>query len=614
MGKGKFRINYTNKVPNDQGGVIPNESIDYSRYILNPVVLREHQWGDYAVALMSDLKFDDNGNHSGIPDFHGVTEDSKICEQLYNKGYLKSASIGGEIVWKKDKLGNPIMDSDGNRICEKFVLYEISLPTLPSNPTAVTQLEAIKDEELKSEIEKGYTTLKAKIYNEQETSEIIKLCSKYSQMSKEKSKETLLLEAKAKKDEAATLEAEAAKLNETQEKPTLHTEEDKSSHVILKANGQMFDFLKSLFAGKKLPMVQNEKPGTDPVETTTPGKEGVGNDEIGQATLKAKKEAEEKAEKARAKYEEALEKAKASKKAAEEEEEEEAKAKKMKAYEECVKECDAAKKEAESAKDEIENRKDEKEEEKSKNKSAKKDEKETFAAKPQNMKPQAKTVEELAAEHITLAANPEHKESIKFTGNPRVTFTQLCHKDNKEGRELLAKVQSKDAQKDLRDYAVVLNALLEDPMYAGITQMARFHLCNSDQHVIHLRDNPGNRRGGYTLQDIASRLNSGYVEGVNFKAGARAERMTKLSTDGSLGSLDTIAVEWIPLVIQRMVPSNSFLANIPMIAAQETVRNASVIWVNTASRPNIYRGTQPANTANSYGPVAYTAVYIKMVP
>ena len=603
MAKGKYRITFTNSVPNDQGGVIPNNVIDYSRYDLNPVVLREHQWGDYAVALMSDID-KGNENHSGVPDFNSVTNDSKICEQLYNMGHLRSASIGGEATWKKDKLGNYELDADGNRICTKFLLYEISLPTLPSNPTAVSQMS---EEEVKTEINKAYSTLKSKIYNDQEIPEIIKLCSKYSQMSEKKNKETLLLEAKAKKEEAANLEAEALKLDE---KPAnLHVEEDKSSHVILQAmekrDESLFSFLKTLFS-KSAPLpIQNEEGGTDPAISKNPGKVLV-DDKIGQETLKAKKEAEEKAEKARANYEAALEKATKAKKEADDETEEEEKAKKMAAYNECVKECEAAKKEAESAKDEIEKQKEEKEKTKE---SAK------LAAKVIDMKPEKKTFEELAGEYAKLAANPDPKENIKFSAKANVpTFTQLCHRDNKEGKELLQRVQAKDGSKDLREYAVVLNSIIEDPKYKGLVDMARFHLCNSDQHVISLRDNPGSRPTGYSLKDIAARLNSGYVEGVNFNAGARAERMTKLSTDGSLGSLDAIAVEWLPLVIQRMVPSDSFLGNIPMIAANETVRNTSVVWINTTSRPNIYRGTQPANTVNSYGPVLDAAVYIKMVP
>ena len=55
MGKGKYRINYSNSVPNDQGGIIPNETLDYSRYDLNPVVLRNHCWVDYPVAMMTDI-------------------------------------------------------------------------------------------------------------------------------------------------------------------------------------------------------------------------------------------------------------------------------------------------------------------------------------------------------------------------------------------------------------------------------------------------------------------------------------------------------------------------------------------------------------------------------
>ena len=610
MGKGKYRITYTNEVPNDQGGVIPNDCIDYSRYLLNPVILREHQWGDYPVGMMTDINKADKGGHSGIPDFNSVTEDSKICESLYNSGHLRSSSIGGESVWKKDNLGNFIQDDKGNRICEKFILYEISLPTLPSNPTAVSQLESIKD--LDAEVKQAYTTLKAKIYNEQEIPEINQLCSKYSKsMSEKKSKEQLehdVLAAKKKVDEATSeLEATEQAAEATEVKVNnLHVEEDKSSHIILSAMKIMADAFKSFFATDKKVPIQNEEGGTDPIITSIPGKELV-DDKIGDQNQLAAKKYEE----ATKKYESSLEKAQMCKQAAEEEENEEEKPKKLAAYEKAMEEADKAKQECESAKDAIEKDGGEKE----KKGSAKKNEKNTFAAAEYKNKPQRKTMEELNAEHVQLAAEPKLKDSIKFTGKMNVpTFTQLSSvntSEGKEGRELINRVMSKDASKDLRDYATVLNSILQDPKYDAITETARFHLCNSDAQVIHMRDNPGQNRPGHTLQEMASRLNSGYAEGVNFKAGSRSERITKLTSDGVFSSLDTVAVEWLPLVIFRLVPSNSWKGNIPMIAANETVRNLGVIWTNVASRPLIYRGTVGNAT---YAYTADTAVGVKLVP
>ena len=144
----KKRIVFSNETPNDQGGIIPNDCLDFSRYQLNPVILRDHEWSEYATGLMTAVKFDGT-NWSGIPDFHKITEDSKICSEMYEKGYLRSSSIGGEAIWKTtgnyvlnsegERVPEPFLNEQGLKVCSKFVVYEVSTPTLPSNATAVTE-------------------------------------------------------------------------------------------------------------------------------------------------------------------------------------------------------------------------------------------------------------------------------------------------------------------------------------------------------------------------------------------------------------------------------------------------------------------------------------------
>jgi hypothetical protein len=142
------RIVFSNECPNDQGGIIPNNAIDFSRYALNPVVLRNHIWEERSVAMMTDIQFDGK-NWTGVPEFHKITEESKIDAAMYEKGFLRSASIGGNCIWmttgkvfKDVKTGKDVpeyyVNEQGLKVAEKFILYEISLPTLPSNPEAVT--------------------------------------------------------------------------------------------------------------------------------------------------------------------------------------------------------------------------------------------------------------------------------------------------------------------------------------------------------------------------------------------------------------------------------------------------------------------------------------------
>ena len=58
------RIIFSNECPNDQNGIIPNNSIDFTRYNLNPVILPQHNWDALPLGIMTDIKFDQE-----IPDY-----------------------------------------------------------------------------------------------------------------------------------------------------------------------------------------------------------------------------------------------------------------------------------------------------------------------------------------------------------------------------------------------------------------------------------------------------------------------------------------------------------------------------------------------------------------
>ena len=145
-------INFTNITPNDQGSFIPNEVVDFTRYNYNPVILRDHNWKSVAIGMMRDIHFDGT-NWKGLPDFHGLNDESKLAKQMYEKGYLVSASIGGEMYLKttgefeyktnpetgqSEKIPVYWKDDRGLMEATKFVVFEISFPTLPSNYLAVT--------------------------------------------------------------------------------------------------------------------------------------------------------------------------------------------------------------------------------------------------------------------------------------------------------------------------------------------------------------------------------------------------------------------------------------------------------------------------------------------
>ena len=168
------RIVFNTRTPNDQGGVIPNEAIDFERFDANPVLLLEHQWGNPTVALLGSLKDRKliDGKWTGIPDFHGVTEQSRICKELFEKGYLNACSIGGFSEWKTNSAGQTDLDKDGNRICALFDLYEVSMCSLPSNKDAVALLAAeaanyakIFDKSQLPDVSKQFTILSSQLKN-----------------------------------------------------------------------------------------------------------------------------------------------------------------------------------------------------------------------------------------------------------------------------------------------------------------------------------------------------------------------------------------------------------------------------------------------------------------
>src|ERR1035437_3165537 len=598
------RIVFSNSTPNDQGGIIPNNVIDFSRFLQNPVILKQHNWDGEPLGLMTDIKLEGT-NWTGLPIFHKITEDSKLYAAMYEGGWLRACSIGGEAIWKQNAAGQNILDNNGLKNCEKFFMYEISMVTLPSNATAVSQ-----GNEILQSIEENKELLYAKIYNEDEKenvlSNICTLSSKFNtsnQMAKEKTPEEIAAEE---------LAAKTVTLAPAEDK-------DKSQHVILESNLPKFlkdivgfvSDMRNVFAGdpiKEAPLNMTKEPdGDEPVKVITPKGADIAP-VLKPIGLKAKKSAEaekakEEADESAKKAAKAVEETEAAKKAMEADESEEA-AKKFtackEAAEKAVKEAEEAKAKYETSKKAADQADDDEAEPKAK---------EPVREKSKNSAmPELKTPEQLR-EQLTLAAAPEHK--IKVQVNSGVTFSKLSAKDNKEGERILQRVITKDAgSKSLADYAIVLNSIMEDSKYAAVVEKVRvMQNCNEASLAAYASNK--DMRSGLSLRSIAANLNSGVVE----KMGRNnvMERITTLSTsDDALATPDTLAVEWLALAIFKLFPTTSWKNDIPIFGAQDTGNNMGIIWTNIMADPTITKGTKPVDPANyTY---ADQAVALKLVP
>jgi len=621
--KGGKRIIFTNEVPNDQGSIIPNDVYDFSRYKYNPVLLKKHDWHSDSIGDMTDIQFDGQ-NWSGIPKFHKITEESKRAAEMYEGGWLRSASVGGESIWKTtgeyetyiDENGQqrkrPVYWKDENGLMrsEYFMVYEISLPTLPSNPMAVTE-DAIREAE-KLNLSVIYTPEEiANVHNN-----IVTLKSKL-----EIQNSSTMAEKKEKPKPAAEETATAAeKSQETEQTATQSTENiDKSNHVILEnKKSSIPGWLKDIIGMTAKFAHPEGEYGDDPI-VKKPEKKGDVSDQPTPTGMAAKKEAE--AEKSRKNAEDAVKKVKEAKEKYEGAEGEE-KEKFKKEYDEACKEAEEACREAEeaeeAAKKAAKKEAEEAEEESGASKKEAEGESETSKkeASKNSVKMNAKPVKKTREELSSLGLQPIPQPKIHF--GESVTFSKLSAKDNKEGQQILNRVFNGTKEgKTIDDYRIILNSILEDPKYSAIAEKTRFHLNPNEGAMESLRSglrltSKPNPNIGVNFKEIAARLNTGVVEGVNFKLGANPERRTMLTTDGNFSTMDTVAVEWLPFIIYKLFPSESWKNEIPIFGVQDTARNLGIIWTNIAADPTIGRGTAPANTVDyTYDD---TAVGLKLTP
>ena len=622
----KNYINFTNEHPNDQGSIIPNDTLDFSRYLINPVILRDHDWKAVAIGVMKDIHLE-GGSWKGLPDFHGLNEESKLAKAMYEKGYLVSASIGGEMILKSSEktdplsgktIAEPYVNEDGYMVAEKFVVFEISFPTLPSNPTAVT------DDALKKAVMEATEKCGTKIYAHAEEENVFSSIVTLSKSINDKNQGQMTDEEKKAKKEADKLAADqAAKLEADKlaaEKAAEEAAKDKSNHVYLGA-GDVPPFVKRLIEkkgilGAFLGTLYKDPDDDDKPQTTKIPDKGTLIDLPGnQGQMSAKKKAEE-----------AVEKVKACKEKFEKAEGEEEKTKFKNEYESACKEAERLCKEAEAEEAEASKKEAEAKAKKETEEAAAKKEADEAAAKKKaeeeakktkeslSVKPIKQTIDELAK--LGLAPAPEH--NMKVVAKDGVSFTQL-RADKKDGEQILGRIFSgtKSNEKSIADYAIVLNSILNDRKYAPIIKQMRFmpspSMATFEEQRRFVNANPNAKIGaGFDVQQMAARLSAGFTEGIDFTAGAQVKKTT-LTTTGVFTSLDTAAVEWLTLILYKLFPSEDWKNEIPVFGAEQTGRNLGVIWTNIAADPTIYRGTTPA-PADDYGPYSDTSVGMKLVP
>lgn len=633
------RIVFTTATPNDQGGVIPNESLNFSRFNLNPVVLCQHDWSAPPLGLMTDIKKDKNGNWTGVPVFHGITKESAEYKAMYEGGWIKACSIGGEAEWQTNNASQPILDKAGNKICEKFNLYEISIVTLPSNHQAVTT-----DEQLT-----------AKIYEKADlqsiSDSIVTLSSKYKTplMSVKKTTpaqvkltalKTALDAAKAvATPDADTIAALTAAVDEAED--ALAVEVAKTIRLNASSTGgnnspsdpsagQLPGVIKDLvnnntslmgkvldffMGGKKADGTKLEAPAMPGQPTST-----IKDPTQPQPTPTGLEAAKAKAEQAR----QAAQAAQAAAASAKEKAEKEGSTQADKdgyasALAAAEKACNDAL-EAESAYKSCMDS-DGGADMATKNATALAAAKVVLAAHglkivepgqpaTQAAAPKVLTMEELKAAQLKLAAPPTGTIDPIVLKNKGVTFTQLSADKNEEGMRILGRVMTNDENKSISDYQVVLQALMCDEKYGAIVKKTRIIANVAENQLNSLRRNRSyedEKRSGMTLHSLLGQLQAGYVEALGrdnsvrsiTNLGAQGRQMLKLnSTDNALASPALTTIEWLSLAIFALFPSTSWKNDIPMFGAQMTSENTGLIWANVAADPTITFGTQPVNPAD----------------
>lgn len=119
----------SNEALNSQGFVVLNSSIDWSRYLKNPILLRNKDTGEHfgqPIGRVEDIHLK-NGRWIGKLVF-GSSELAQAAKRDYEAGILNGVSIFGRA---------RIVERNGRKYTTFFEVWEISLVNIPSNPDAV---------------------------------------------------------------------------------------------------------------------------------------------------------------------------------------------------------------------------------------------------------------------------------------------------------------------------------------------------------------------------------------------------------------------------------------------------------------------------------------------
>ena len=128
MAKATYQI-LSNEALNSKGFVVLNSSIDWSRYLKNPILLRNKDTGEHfgqPIGRVEDIHLE-KGRWIGKLVF-GSSELAQAAKRDYEAGILNGVSIFGRA---------RIVERNGRKYTTFFEVWEISLVNIPSNPDAV---------------------------------------------------------------------------------------------------------------------------------------------------------------------------------------------------------------------------------------------------------------------------------------------------------------------------------------------------------------------------------------------------------------------------------------------------------------------------------------------
>lgn len=627
------RIVFSTNTPNDQGFRIPNDVLDFGRYKKNPVVLLQHNWESLPLGQMTDIDFND-GEWSGVPIFHRLTEESRIADDLWQAGVLKACSIGGFKELKttgkmtRDKDGSPTpeiwTDKDGLAEATNFEIYEISMVSIPSNMDAVQKetflaadenlIPRCYDEIQLKGLEKEITTLNSKLKamtEEEKLAEARKLVEEADRKTRDEEAAKLAAnpnqktaaQLKAEKDEKEKKERdeEAAKKKSAGELPTPIKEavEDEDKKDGLAA---LFGGLASLLglkstnatptAGAKpdINILKTSKEVTDPkpdyvVKDGDEAKETLFKtlqEKVGKmAALKEKlKSAQINATILHSQAEQAKLKAEDDK-ATDEDKDEFLKAKKdaLDATELCEK--------LEAEMDEA----DDSDEMKAKKKKDK-DDAELKAKLEATKIVRPYSTAELKERNVKLAAKPTLGSNITMKNRLPTNMTALKADDN--GKKLIQRVENRVEGIEPWEVGAYMNAKRNEPKYKAAYDKAKIVLATGQADINQYRSDP-RRKQGAEVDEVIARLGANRWQ-TNERRVMESGMTTLTATDNFLSSPDLFAMEFLDLAIFKLFPTTSWKNDIPIFAAdggagQGTENNTGLIWANINSNPTIYMNT-----------------------